>query len=193
MSFWYIQHAWPHFPPVTCFFSFNPKHGLLWQGTPLPNLLRSFFEVFPLCLCFINPWSRVTTFLTSWQSHKLTVLLTFKSSSEVTTKGKAFSSYSTCLSWHCGTLDSLFWNPISSIWLQGDCLAVVLFLVWHGMKRKWPKFILGWLADASASTPFIMDWVKARSPLLYVTRRTVHLWTAEDGKFIVKAGSFILL
>lgn len=44
--FWYIQHATPRFPPVTCSFSFNPKHGLLWQGTPLSNLLRRFFEVF---------------------------------------------------------------------------------------------------------------------------------------------------
>lgn len=44
-------------------------------------------------------------------------------------------------------MNSLFCNPISGIWLQKDCLAVGLFLVWHGMKRKRPKFI--WLADAS--------------------------------------------
>lgn len=46
-------------------------------------------------------------------------------------------------------MNSLFCNPISGIWLQKDCLAVGLFLVWHGMKRNRPKFIPGWLADAS--------------------------------------------
>lgn len=48
-----------------------PKHGLLWQGTLQSNLLRRFFEVFPVCLCFINPWSwDDSVFLTSL-SHPL--------------------------------------------------------------------------------------------------------------------------
>ena len=116
------------------------------------NYLEVSLKYFPLCLCFINLRSTLTP--------------------------KTMSFFILIL---CGTrvcdrnyMNTLFWNPILSIWLQGDCLAVVLFLDWHGMKRKWPKFISGWLADASASPPLITDTVKARDPLLYLTLITVY-------------------
>lgn len=35
--------------------------------------------------------------------------------------------------------------------------AIGLFLVWQGMDRKWPHFLLGWLSDASVPTPSIIS------------------------------------
>lgn len=63
--FRYIQHSWPRFPPVTRLFSFNLKHGLWWRGLPpVKSTQWVLWSVFPVCLCFINPWSRIAAFWT---------------------------------------------------------------------------------------------------------------------------------
>lgn len=147
--------------------------------------LKGALKCFPICLCFINPWSRLTTFF-NFVSSQTQVLLTF-TVFQVTKNDceNVVLLHSLRWLWFVWTVRD---RPHKCVWLQNCSISMP-------SKGKGSKYILCWLADASLT--FIKYRVRGRGLLLSLNLASVCNWIhalirIQCGRFMWKRFSHVI-